>query len=130
MIKLGQSLANVGSRATGIATAKADNIGAAAKSISARDGLVPKTPMRVKKMIHPGSSAGLRNEKSVHLQMNGTGWTNPAHHKARNNPKQPLTKPHLTNSNTSGFIRASQTYDTRPMKSCKGSICLMKDRFV
>lgn len=39
-------------------------------------------------IINRGSRAGLRDEKSVHLATNGSGYMNPAHHQARYKSKR------------------------------------------
>lgn len=89
------SLPNIGSKATlaasrnatKTATGGAQHSAAAAVSKSAH--MVTTTP---KNSIHPGSTAGWKGAKSVHLAHNNTGYMNPANQKARYTSKK-LTVP-------------------------------------
>lgn len=112
-MRIGRSIQNIGSRASVAATAKAERIAIGAK------------PMR--KVIHPGSAAGLDNAKPVYLQMNGSGYLNPANQTARYSKKS-MKIPGVDILTSAGSMPRNRTYDLRTHGSSRGSVKLLRER--
>lgn len=124
-MNLGRSIKNVGSRVTSSAMAKAEKVAIGAGRERASDPI----PMvrSVKRQIHRGSSAGLRNEKNVHLNMEGTGYLNPMNQTARN-LKRVNVNPTIDVKTSVGFSARNRTLDNRVLGSSCGSIKMLRER--
>lgn len=129
-MNVGRSLKNVGSQATDAAVKKADTTSMRPSTRGATRSSSPP-PIRdvkpMRKQVHKGSSAGLRNEKTVRLEMIGAGYHNPANHRARNSSRK-LPKMEMNFNTSLGFAKQSRTFDTRTHGNSPGSIGMMKER--
>jgi len=117
---------NMGSKATDSAMRKANSVamGTNKQSSISMPKAMPKT---MKRRIHPGSSAGLKNQKSVHLNLEGSGYLNPANQIARYNKRIP-TNPKVNVLTSMGFQTKNRTFDTRLFGSNCGSVKMLRER--
>lgn len=125
-MNIGKSIKNVGSKATGSATSKAQKVATGGNRTSSILS-APSIQRPMRRRIHPGSSAGLQNRKSVHLNMNGVGYLNPANQTARYS-KKTINKPGIDILTSAGFARQNRTIDTRVHGSSCGSVKLLRER--
>jgi len=118
---ISRTIKNVGSQATSPAMAKAEStaIGKTLDStrssatFTSMDGTTTRARSAIRGGIHPGSSAGLVNHKSVHLAVNDSGYLNSAHQTARHTRKR-LPDSNVLTTRRSDIIRnMSKTFDFR-----------------
>lgn len=121
--------ASIGSKATPSAMKKAMSTasGSSPRTSSLSSQSQDISAFKPKTTIHPGSSAGLNNSKTVHLTANGSGYLNPSNQSARlknrtkvvdiSPPKQPTI-----------YRATNRVYDNRLTSSDKSSISLLQKR--
>jgi hypothetical protein len=127
-MNIGKALKNVGSQATAPAVEKATNVANGAnRAMSAPTTTMrpsPKAPPR--RVLHKGSAAGLRNEKTARLELQGAGYSNPSNQKARYQ-KKAMTLPSVsTNTFSNRGTLTGRDFDHRPLKSSCGSIKILR----
>lgn len=82
---------SIGSMATSTSSARAEAtaLGKNRGQTTQKNDMSPY--QRRTKVLHRGSTAGLKNEKSIRLSANNTGYENPSNQQARNRLKQKKT---------------------------------------
>ena len=118
---------SIGSLATSAATdrAQATALGNNRGQVGSELNMSPQS--RRPRRLHKGSAAGLKNEKSVRLSVNNSGYENPSNQTARNKRKQktPTIAPKI-----SGIMRgnAKTINNDMRMSSDKNSSVSKLDR--
>jgi hypothetical protein len=116
---------SIGSKATPAAMKKAlETSKAARKDIPSHSNGNISQQRKLKPTIHPGSRAGLNNQKSVHLNANNSGYLNPSVQRARLKDRTRIVdtspqKPALTRN------LSNRVNDMRLSSSTKNSISIL-----